>query len=72
MTGNDPRCYLATEVMARLKMTRRTFYRLKRLGQLPFIEELSPRLGHMPRYRADLVDQYLANRWPRMHFKKGA
>lgn len=29
---------------------------------MPFLEELLPRMG-APRYRADLVDRYLAGQW---------
>ena len=32
-------------------------------GQLPFLEELQPRLGGTPRYRAELVDRYLGGQW---------
>jgi len=28
---------------------------------LPFLEEIQPRAGKRPRYRADLVDAYAAN-----------
>jgi excisionase family DNA binding protein len=57
------RCYTTTEVIAILKIPRRTFYRLKAIGQIPFLEELRPRIGRRRRYRAEPVDRYLENRW---------
>lgn len=68
-----PRCYTIAELLARLQLGRRTFYTLKLRGQLPFLEELKPRIGRRPRYRADLVDRYLAGQWggPRA-FRKSA
>jgi hypothetical protein len=57
------RCYTIDELLAALKMPERTFLKLRRAGKLPFLEELRPRLGHRPRYRADLVDRYLAGEW---------
>jgi len=60
-----PRCYTIAQLLERLQMTARTFHRQRRLGKLPFLEELKPRLGRHPRYRADLVDRYLANQWNR-------
>ena len=56
MTG--ARCYLIPELLEKLQISRRQF-EMKR-AQLPFIEELLPRIDHRPRYRADLVDAYLA------------
>lgn len=56
MTG--PRCYLIPELLERLQLSRRQFE--MRRGEMPFIEELLPRIGRRPRYRADLVDAYLA------------
>ena len=68
-----PRCYTIAELLAQLQLGRRTFYTLKSRGQLPFLEELKPRIGRRPRYRADLVDRYLAGQWggPRA-FRKSA
>lgn len=60
---DEVRCYLLPELLRRLQMSEATFWRLKRLGQLPFLEELKPRLGNRARYRADLVDRYLAGKW---------
>ena len=53
----DLRCYTVAEVRAKLKLSLSTFHRLRRLGQLPFLDELRPRLGK--------VDRYLANQWGR-------
>jgi hypothetical protein len=58
-------CYTVAEVLDKLQMTERTFQRLRKAGALPFLEELRPRLGRRPRYRADLVDRYLDGRWER-------
>lgn len=57
------RCYTIADLLDKLHMSRRAFHRLKRAGKLPFLEELQPRLGMHPRYRADLVDRYLAGEW---------
>lgn len=46
-----------------LNMNRRTFFRLRRNGKMPFLQELKPRLGFIVRFRADLVDRYLAGEW---------
>jgi hypothetical protein len=59
------RCYLVAEVCQKLQLSRRTFARQRKAGALPFLEELRPRIGRRPRYRADLVDQYLAGEWGR-------
>jgi len=56
------RCYTIAQVCAALQIKRRTFYTLRDAGKLPFLEELKPRFGG-PRYRADLVDRYLAGQW---------
>jgi excisionase family DNA binding protein len=58
-----PRCYTVADVLERLNLSRRTFYKLLAAGRLPFLEELRPRLGRRPRYRADLVDRYVAGQW---------
>jgi hypothetical protein len=63
MSG-EPRCYTTEEILAKLNdMPRSTWEGLKRRGKLPFLQELLPRLGRHPRYRADLVDLYVAGRW---------
>ncbi len=58
-----PRCYTLAQVLELLQIKISTFNDLKRRGRLPFIEELQPRLGMHARYRADLVDRYLAGQW---------
>ena len=58
MTG--PRCYLIPELLERLQISRSEFERKRGTGQMPYIEELLPRIGRRPRYRADLVDAFLA------------
>jgi len=57
------RCYTVEQLLEKLQLPRRTFFTLKKAGKLPFLEELSPRLGRRARYRADLVDRYLAGQW---------
>jgi hypothetical protein len=71
------RSYFIADLLAVLHLSRSTFYDLKAAGQLPFLEELRPRLGRRPRYRADLVDRYLAGEWGQSrylasHRRKGA
>jgi len=66
----EPRCYTVAQVMEKLQMSRATFDRLRKAGQLPCVEELKPRLGGRARFRADLIDRYLANQFggPRRYF----
>jgi len=59
------RCYTVAQLLVLLQMPKTTFERLLRQHDLPFLVELLPRLGHNRRYRADLVDQYLAGQWGR-------
>lgn len=56
-------CYTADQIVGLLQISLSGFFKLKRRGQLPFLEELRPRLGRVVRYRADLVDRYLAGQW---------
>ena len=58
-----PKCYTVLQILELLQMPRRTFYELRRTGKLPCLEELKPRLGRRIRYRADLIDRYLAGQW---------
>jgi hypothetical protein len=58
-----PRCYTTTELCKALDLPARTFFRLKAQHQLPFLEELKPRIGRSARYRADLVDRWLSGQW---------
>jgi hypothetical protein len=53
------KCYTVAQLLIMLEMSRSTFFGLKATGQLPFLEELRPRLGRRLRFRADLVDRYL-------------
>jgi Helix-turn-helix domain len=62
------RCYTVRQVLALLQMPQTTFTKLKARGQLPFLEELHPRLGRKVRYRADLIDRYLAGQWGHSRF----
>jgi hypothetical protein len=57
------RCYTVRQLLEMLQMPQRTFTTLKKTGKLPFLEELRPRLGRTARYRADLVDRYMAGQW---------
>jgi hypothetical protein len=59
----SPRCYNVAQLLDLLQIPRRSFFTLKKAGRLPFLEELQPRLGRRARYRADLVDRYLAGEW---------
>jgi len=56
------RCYTLQQVCEALQISRTTFYQQQRAGRLPFIEELQPRTGG-PRFRADLLDRYLDNKY---------
>lgn len=60
---SDRRCYTLPQVLELVQIPRRTFYTLRNAGKLPFLEELKPRVGRRVRYRADLVDRYLAGQW---------
>jgi hypothetical protein len=60
---SPPRCYTVAQLLDVLLLTPRTFFRRRQAGDLPFLEELHPRIGRSPRYRADLVDRYLAGQW---------
>ncbi len=66
-----PRCYTVAQLLEKLGMARATFFTLKKAHKLPFLEELRPRIGRRARYRADLVDRYLAGEW-RQPFTKSA
>lgn len=63
MTPYPPRCYTVADLLAMLQIPRATFYGLKKAGKIPCLEELKPRIGRRARYRADLIDRYLANEW---------
>ena len=57
------RAYTVADICALLQISRAAFYQFKASGQLPFVEELRPRIGRCVRFRADLIDRYLANEW---------
>jgi len=57
------RAYTVAQLLDALELPRSTFFHLRAKGELPFLEELTPRLGRVVRYRADLVDRYLAGQW---------
>lgn len=61
----SPRCYTVEQLLGvdLLNMPRRTFFTLKKAGKLPYLEEIRPRSGRRLRFRADLVDRYLAGQW---------
>jgi len=56
-------CYTIAQICERLSMARRTFFELRKRNALPWLEEIRPRAGRIVRYRADLVDRYLAGEW---------
>lgn len=58
-----PRCYIVPQLLEKLVLSRSTFFDLLHRGELPFLEEIKPRIGRRARYRADLVDRYLENQW---------
>jgi len=66
--SDTPRCYTVPQLLERLQLTKRTFRRLRAAGKMPFLEEIEPRLGRSVRYRADLVDRYIAGHWGQSRF----
>jgi hypothetical protein len=62
------RSYTIAQILERVPMSRRTFFRLRAAGELPFLEECQPRAGRIVRYRADLVDRYAAGQWGARRF----
>jgi hypothetical protein len=66
------KCYTVAQLLGPdlLNMPRRTFFTLKAAGKLPFLEEIRPRIGRCARFRADLVDRWLANQWTTRTFRK--
>lgn len=65
-------CYSAAQIIALLNISERSFFELRRRGELPFVEELRPRLGRSVRYRADLIELYLAGEWGGRSFRQRA
>lgn len=49
----NTRCYTVKQLLEKLGMKRSTFHELRLAGKIPFLEELRPRLGRSPRFRAD-------------------
>lgn len=62
------RVYTVSQLLDLLSMSRRTFFRLRAKGDLPFLSEIEPRAGRVIRYRADLVDRYVAGQWTASRF----
>lgn len=69
--GRGHRCYTAAQIVGFLQISKCSFFALKRRGQLPFLEELRPRVGRSVRYRADLIDRYLAGEWQQQDARFG-
>jgi hypothetical protein len=65
---SEIRCYTIAQVREKLQLSKTTFARLRANGQLPFLEELRPRLGRMIRYRAKPIDDYLSGQWRQSRF----
>jgi len=63
MTPVTKRAYTIQEICEVLAIPRRSFFHLRKTGQLPMLDELKPRIGRVVRYRADLVDLYAAGQW---------
>jgi predicted DNA-binding transcriptional regulator AlpA len=63
-----PHCYTTAQVLARLQMSRSTFFSLKQRGQIPCLEEIRPRLGRLVRYRAEPIDRFVEGQWGQSRF----
>jgi len=59
----SPRAFTIAQVCEALGIPRRSFFHLRRTGQLPMCEELKPRIGRVVRYRAEPIERYLDGRW---------
>ena len=57
------RCYVVADLLVALQLSRSSFFALRKAGRIPMLEELRPRIGCLVRFRADLVDRYLAGQW---------
>jgi hypothetical protein len=62
------RCYTTAQVLDRLQLRPSTFRDLKRAGQLPWVQEIVPRMGRTRRYKAEPIDRYLAGLWGKSTF----
>jgi hypothetical protein len=67
----EARCYTIAQILEWLQMSKGTFARQRKAGALPFLEELRPRIGRRQRFRADLIDRYVAGEWQRPAFVFG-
>lgn len=61
--ATQPRCYTVARICRDLEISRRTFFQLKRDGELPFLDELLPRVGKHARYRAEPIDRWFDGQW---------
>lgn len=59
----SPRVYTIAQVCEVLALSRRSFFQLRKTGQLPMLDELKPRIGRRVRYRAEPIDRYVAGQW---------
>lgn len=57
------RAYTVAQLCEVLELPRSTFFHLRQSGQLPFVQELRPRIGRLARFRAEPVDRWLAGEW---------
>ena len=67
----EARCYTIVQILERLQMSAH-LARQRKAGALPFLEELRPRSVGVLRYRADLIDRYLAGQWSRPAWSSAA
>ena len=51
--------YTVPDILRILRISRRTFFRLRKSGAAPFLEDVTPRVGRTVHYRAAPVDAYL-------------
>lgn len=58
-----PRALTITDVCLALNIPRRSFFHLRRSGQLPMCQELKPRIGRVVRYQAAPIERWLAGQW---------
>lgn len=69
MSGDDRLVYTLDQVLVTLAISRRTFYRLDRAGDLPMVREVFPRLGRRRRFDKAHLDAWMTTdqqrRWRR-------
>lgn len=70
--ARQPKCYTVAQLLDALQLSRTQFFELKRQGELPFLEELQPRVGGKHRYKAEPIDLYFENKFAttRSSFRK--